>query len=72
MEDFAKERMAICEKCAIIKHTDLGPKCDGLKWLNSTTNEASFFAKPGWIKGCGCMLRYKTANLNNHCPAKKW
>ena len=31
MEDFAKERMAICEKCAIIKHTDLGPKCDGMK-----------------------------------------
>lgn len=72
MEDFAEKRMGICEECAIIKYTVVGPKCDGQKWLNPETNEGSVFFKDGWIKGCGCLLRYKTANENNHCPAKKW
>lgn len=72
MEDFAKERMAICEKCGLYKQTDMGPKCNNQKWLNPDTNETSLFSKPGWIKGCGCMLRYRCANKNNHCVAKRW
>ena len=31
MEDFAKERMAICEKCGLYKQTDMGPKCNNQK-----------------------------------------
>lgn len=72
MEEFAEKRMKICEACAIMKSTSAGPKCDNQKWLNPETNESSVFFKDGWIKGCGCLLKYKTTNENNHCPAKKW
>lgn len=55
-----------------MKSTSAGPKCDNQKWLNPETNESSVFFKDGWIKGCGCLLKYKTTNENNHCPAKRW
>ena len=68
-----EERMAICKNCAIVKiDKELGLICDSRKYLNPKTNEASWFKKDGWIKGCGCLLRSKTSNSKSHCPAKKW
>ena len=31
MEEFTEKRMKICEACAIIKYSNIGPKCDGQK-----------------------------------------
>ena len=72
MEDFVEKRLEICRKCAIMRNTEWGMKCDDRKWLNKETNESSFFKKNGWVKGCGCMINSKSKNLNNHCPANKW
>ena len=73
MEEFVKKRLEICSKCAIVRNDpELGPQCDGRKWLNPETNEMSFFKKDGWIRGCSCYLKFKTRGLTNHCPANRW
>jgi len=46
--------------------------CNPKLWLNPDTNEVSSFAKPGFIRGCGCHILIKMRNLNNHCVAGKW
>ena len=28
--------------------------------------------KEGYIKGCGCILKYKIPNSKKHCPQEKW
>lgn len=69
----AAEKLKICEKCAIVKQDSTwGPICDSSKWLNPNTNESSRLPKIGWIRGCGCRLKYKSANPTGHCIAKKW
>lgn len=73
MENFAEKRLKICKNCAISKIDDeWGLQCDSRKYINPTTNEASWFKKEGWVKGCGCILQYRCANINNHCVAGKW
>lgn len=72
MEDFAEKRLEICRNCAIMRNTQWGMKCDDRKWLDVINNVASFFRKPGWKRGCGCLLVRKAANINNHCPCGKW
>lgn len=72
MEKFVLDRLEICKKCAIMRTTDLGMRCDDRRWLDPINNVASFFKKEGWKKGCGCYLLSKTKNPSNKCPAGKW
>lgn len=65
-----KERINICRQCPICNLEDF--ICSGYMYLNPDTNEASLQPKPGFIKGCGCVLSFKTKDPNKHCPAKKW
>ena len=65
-----EERTQICQKC---------PICDVSNWicnhnlyLNPNTNDISTYPKPGYIKGCGCLLSKKIPVSSKHCPAKKW
>ena len=73
MEDFAEKRLEICKACPISTYDQtFGLKCDSRKWLSPDGKEASLYYKEGWIKGCGCILKYKCAHESNHCVARKW
>lgn len=62
------EREEICKNCPIYKDGICNPKL----FLNPDTNDVSARLKPGYIKGCGCNLKFKWGNPNNHCIAGKW
>ena len=65
-----EEREKICKKCPIC---DLDNWiCNAKLYLNPETNDVSVIQKKGYIKGCGCILKFKIPNSNKHCPAKKW
>lgn len=69
----AEERLEICKKCPIVKEDPTyGPICDSTKWLNKNTGDWSRSPHIGWVRGCGCKLRWKTKNLISHCVAGKW
>ncbi len=68
----AEERLEICKKCGLARHTEFGIKCDDRKWLDVANNTTSFFKKDGWVKGCGCNCAIRVKNPNNHCVANKW
>ena len=65
-----EERIEICNKCPI--YDPIRQICNPKLWLNPDTNEVSTTSKPGYIRGCGCAIKIKMKNLNNHCIAGKW
>ena len=46
--------------------------CDSSLWINPDTNETSDIPLYGWFRGCGCRLRAKARNKDNHCIINKW
>ena len=46
--------------------------CNADLYLNPKTNDVSVYPKEGYIKGCGCHLKWKIANKKSKCPAGKW
>ena len=46
--------------------------CNAGLYLNPETNDVSIEPKKGYIKGCGCHLKWKMANKKSKCPAGKW
>ena len=70
MKEFSiEERLAICSKCPIFT---LDGRCNYKLWINPDTNEVSTYAKPGYIRGCNCIIKVKARNQYNHCVAGKW
>lgn len=65
-----KDRINICKQCPICDLDNF--ICSNYLYLNPINNDVSVVAKKGYIKGCGCMLSFKTKNPNKHCPANKW
>lgn len=69
----SEERIKICEKCKLVKmDPTYGPVCDSSKWMNPRTGEISRIPKSGWIRGCGCKIRYKARNPSSRCVCGKW
>lgn len=64
------EREKICRKCPIFNPTE--ETCNSKLWLNPDTGSVSTVAKSGYIRGCGCKLKFKWVNIHNHCIAGKW
>ena len=64
------EREQICRKCPIFNPTDV--TCNSRLWIDPDTDEVSTTQKSGYIRGCGCILKFKWVNLSNHCIAGKW
>lgn len=65
-----EERTEICRKCPIC---DLDKwVCNAKLYLNPKTNDVSTIQKKDYIKGCGCILKFKIPNSKKHCPAGKW
>ncbi len=64
------DRFAICKKCPIFNPN--GGKCNSNLWINPDTDEVSTYGKVGYVRGCGCIIKVKARNSNNHCIAGKW
>lgn len=64
------DRLAICKKCPIFNPNT--KRCNSSLWLNPDTDEISTYSKPGFVRGCNCMITIKARNPNNHCIAGKW
>ena len=62
------QRIDICNRCPIYSRG----RCNSNLWLNPNTNEVSVTSKPGFIRGCNCIISIKAKNMNNHCIAGKW
>ena len=63
-----KNRLAICGTCPIFNNG----RCNASLWLNPDTNEVSIYKRPGYVRGCNCIIEIKAKNPNNHCVAGKW
>lgn len=68
--EYISKRTRICRQCAICDQEN--EICNAYLYVNPATNDVSVEPKKGYIKGCGCHLKYKIKNINSHCPAKKW
>lgn len=73
LNETAKERLAICKKCPLFKNdVEKGYICNPAKYLSPDGKEVSYFSKPGWVKGCGCLIALRIQSSRAHCVAKKW
>lgn len=68
--DYIEERNRICMACPICDTDNY--VCRSSLYLNPNNNDISTIPKEGYIKGCGCLLKYKIKNINKKCPAGKW
>ena len=64
----AEERMKISKECPLWEMTMDGAICSKKRYINNE-GKASALPKKGYVKGCGCLLYYKTKNPNSHCVA---
>ena len=72
LKDYVDKRLEICRACLLYKDSPNGPICDSSKYMSPDWKDWSYFQKPNWIRGCNCLLKNKTAGLNNKCVAGKW
>lgn len=73
MNSIAEERLKICSTCPLFKKQFDGKhRCDGSKYLNPVTMKTSYLSKPGFYKGCNCVLEIKTTNPSAKCVAGLW
>ena len=68
--EYVTKRTIICRKCPICDNER--EICNAHLYLNPNTNDVSTESKEGYIKGCGCHLKWKIANIKSKCPAEKW
>lgn len=72
-EQLYQDRIKICRGCKLLtEESMLGEVCNSKLYLNPSTNTISSTNRPGFYKGCGCVLGSKTRVSNAHCPAGKW
>ncbi len=68
--EYVTERTIICRACPICD--TVTEMCNAGLYLNPENNDVSTYPKDGYIKGCGCHLKWKIANRKSKCPAGKW
>lgn len=72
-EQLYTDRIKICRDCKLwIKDSVFGEMCNKNLCVNSKTGEVSKDKKPGFVCGCGCVLRAKTRVPQMHCPLARW
>jgi hypothetical protein len=71
-EALSSKRMEECMKCDLIIDTPFGYVCDYKMYINPKTKETSIVDRPGYVKGCGCILNSKTRVKEASCPGNKW
>ena len=67
--EYVTKRTIICRKCPICDNER--EICNAHLYLNPDTNDVSTESKEGYIKGCGCHLKWKIANIKSTCSAGK-
>lgn len=70
-KNISEARLNICRKCPIYS-TQFGGICNGRLYLNPETGDVSVKKQDGYVKGCNCRLKAKTAVMSEYCPADKW
>jgi len=71
--DLYEKRIKICRECKLWKKdSTFGEMCNNDLYYNSKTDEVSVDKKPGFVNGCGCVLRAKTRVPHMHCPLARW
>lgn len=70
-KDYAKIRQKICEACPIFSERH-GGICNSNLWIDPKTDDISFVARDGYIRGCNCILRFKWNDPVGKCVAGKW
>lgn len=70
IEEYVTTRTKICRRCPICDTEN--EMCNAHLYLNPDNNDVSIIPKAGYIKGCGCHLKYKIKNKKSFCPAGKW
>lgn len=72
-EGLYKRRLTVCSNCKLyIVDNVLGAMCNGNLCFNKETNQVSKEESPGFICGCGCILRLKCRVDDAECPLDKW
>ena len=70
MQEYITERTRICRHCPICDNEN--EICNANLYLNPETDDVSINPKSGYIKGCGCHLKFKIKNKKSFCPCGKW
>lgn len=65
-----ERRRSVCLRCPIYS-AEWGT-CDSRKWIDPKTGAVSAAHRPGYVRGCGCLVDYKTRGVDNSCVAGKW
>ena len=72
-EELYIERIEKCRSCKLLKKDSIfGEICNSDLYINPKTEETSLVKKPGFVNGCGCVLRSKTRVKDAHCPIARW
>lgn len=68
-----EKRITICKNCALYKIDKVfGEICNPALYINIETGETSKKDQPGFIGGCGCILKSKCRVKEQKCPLKRW
>lgn len=70
-KDLSEERLSICKECPIYS-PKFGGVCNNSLWINPENENVSVFEKDGYVRGCGCRLKAKTALPDAKCIINKW
>lgn len=70
-EAMSETRMRICKTCPLYSNS-LGGICNNKLWIDPETEDISFEKQPGYKRGCGCVLSFKTSVASEKCPIGKW
>lgn len=70
-KDYAKIRQKICEECPIFSESHNGV-CNSKLWIQPGTDNINFQKTPGFVQGCGCILKFKWSDPMAKCVAGKW
>lgn len=72
-EELAEKRLEICRNCVLSTILDTGLKCDSNKWINKNNfEEWSYLPKENFVRGCGCLLHFRSRNPEKHCVVDRW
>lgn len=69
--DLVEKRLEICRRCPIFS-TRLGGICNPNLWIDPSNDNVSTEYKPGYKRGCGCLIKSKATLPNAKCIAGKW
>lgn len=64
------KRLEICGRCPIFDREMT--LCRPDIWMNPDTLEVSTTDRPGYKRGCGCIVKRKVYNPNAKCPLGLW